>query len=396
MTDLSDRANKLKIRTDEESELFTELKEKNGSKQWEKQELDEDVLKLLTKYLTNIRIRDDALDYNNDNTYNTRKSCIITWARWCAGQGVDIWAPEWENMAEYVDSMYDSVSHPYLGSRVTTVVVFYLWASTRGYVAENPYDGYELDEHYNKPVYRNTPKQILVLRSRGEVEEEEVVAVSPETVRKIYNNAVAPKIQNELIIRLLWETGIRSSELCNIRIGADEDWDWEENELKDIDRKKRKIKIKTAKRKPDDTDIWRDVYYSEQLDYLLHRYIHGPRDSHRDSDSQYLFITDQKPQMRPSFVSRKVKESAYNAGVNEVLYTDAAEKRRHLITGHTLRHSYATFRANKTSMKLHILAQLMGHRKVDTTRKYISKDPDAEQQQSKDAFADLRAHLGYR
>jgi len=50
--------------------------------------------------------------------------------------------------------------------------------------------------------------------------------------------------------------------------------------------------------------------------------------------------------------------------------------------------SYASFRANHTDMKLHILADLMGHKKLDTTRKYISRSRKEEQKQSKAAFAD--------
>jgi len=44
-------------------------------------------------------------------------------------------------------------------------------------------------------------------------------------------------------------------------------------------------------------------------------------------------------------------------------------------------------------MKLHILANTMGHRKLDTTRKYISKDSKAARHQNEDAHRKLRQEL---
>lgn len=374
-------------------ELLQEFQELNGSHVWDKTTLSKAVRERIATWLSFLHVENDATGQNNTTTYNNRRSNIISWVLWCARNDKDALDPEREDILEHIDSIYNKLSDPSIGARVSTVCIHYLWTSNRSLIGSNPFDGFSVDE-YEHPIDPNTPTQITVLRSRGELDDQNVIAVSPQIVQKIWRNAPTPTLFSELCIRLMWETGIRCKELTTIEIGDKPDWS--KNELKHLDREQRRITIQTAKTSPKDANYWREVYYSPQLDRLLHTYITQARgESKYAADSPYLLVTSHAPQLRPSYVSRKVKQAAYNAGVNEALWTDAAGKHRHLITGHTLRHSFASYRANHTDMKLHILADLMGHRKLDTTRQYISRDDNAQRNQAADAHKKLRRTLGY-
>jgi integrase/recombinase XerD len=385
----------------DEFEVKKERTEEDDEYEWIGANVDKDVLKRIAKWLAFLHVVDPDAGRDNTSTYRNRKSNIISWAGWCAENEVDFFNPKKSDLWAHVDYIYGNLADTSISARTSSVCIHYLWASNRDHITENPFDGFELDE-YEKEIDANTPKQITVLRSRGDLKDENVIAIAPKAVKAIWNEADSLLV--ELAIQLMWETGIRAKELSTIEIGETEydkktgekiRPDWAENKLGHLDRKERRININTAKTKPKDDNHWRDVWYSEQLDRLLHKYITGVRtESKYHKDSPYLFVTSHAPQIRPSWISRKVKNAAYDADLNEKLYTDAAGKDRHLITGHTLRHSFASYRANKSEMKLHILADTMGHRKLGTTRRYISKDSGAARRQSEDVHRQLRRELG--
>lgn len=383
-----------------EFEAKKERTENDDEYEWIGANVDDDVLKRITTWLSFLHVVDEDAGQDNTDTYRNRKSNIISWASWCAKNDVDFFAPKESDLWAHVDDIYGTLAHTSISARTSSICIHYLWASNRDHISKNPFDGFSLDD-YELDIDANTPKQISVLISRGELKDENVIAIPPKAVKAIWQEADSLLV--ELGIRLMWETGLRAKELSTIEIGKTEyddetgeqlRPDWSENKLGHLDRKERHISIKTAKTTPKDDNHWRDVWYSDQLDRLLHEYITGVRtESKYHKESPYLFVTSKKPQIRPSWISRKVKEAAYDAGLNEPLYTDAAGKNRHLITGHTLRHSFASYRANHSDMKLHILANTMGHRKLDTTRKYISKDSKAARHQNEDVHRKLRQEL---
>ncbi|MCG1007777.1 tyrosine-type recombinase/integrase [Halorubrum lacusprofundi] len=356
---------------------------------------DDDDEDLLVEYLYFLHDVQEEVNKDNTGTYDNRKSNLTAWFRWCDETGRDVRDISEEDIITHLDDIHGRLSGPSIGARISSMHVFYLWATRRTELSgidEDPMEGFDLDD-YDKDIHRNIPKQILVLRARGSLKDEKIIAIPPETVQKLIDNPGSPALRNRLVIKLMAVTGVRSSELCNIRVidenNKEDGPDWENNELGDIDLSENSIFITTAKTDASDSNHTREVYFDESLKYDLYKWIFDERASYQmHRDSPYLLRTSHKGQMRPSHTSRIVKQAAKNAGVNEVLYKDAADKNRWLITGHTLRHSYASFRANHTDMKLHILADLMGHKKLDTTRKYISRSRKEEQKQSKAAFAD--------
>lgn len=312
-----------------------------------------------------------------DQTLQTRESCAHSWLQWLEDNDLNAHTVENTAIYRYADHLLStSLSDSSIASRTDTVLVFHEWAASRGYIdGDNPFSGFELEEEY-KNINRSLPKQIRILRDRNaDTATNGKVAIPKRMVDKMLEHPGRPRLRNELILRLSYQTGVRTQELSNVRIEED------------INREERSIRINSLK-VPDDSDVARrTVYWQENTDILMWEWLDGGRRDaiyHGDEEDEgYLLRTRQSQQMRPSHISRIVKESAQRAGVNEVLYEDAAGKNRWLVTGHTLRHSFITYAANgdgvegDDGMPLHFLREIAGHHKLDTTMGYISSDDDA-------------------
>jgi len=123
-------------------------------------------------------------------------------------------------------------------------------------------------------------------------------AIPPETVQKLIDNPGSPALRNRLVIKMA-VTGVRSSELCNIRVidenNKEDGPDWENNELGDIDLSENSIFITTAKTDASDSNHTREVYFDESLKYDLYKWIFDERASYQmHRDSPYLLRTSHK------------------------------------------------------------------------------------------------------
>ncbi|MFC7046539.1 tyrosine-type recombinase/integrase [Halobacteriaceae archaeon GCM10025711] len=330
--------------------------------------------KLFTQYV-------EHMLHSPESTRQTRISCAHTWLQWLEDRGVIADKAEQEHMFHYVDGMLaNDLAHASIGSRVDTVVLMYEWGYRRGYFDENPYRGFELESEYSSEgINRGFPKQVRVLREK-DPEAEPIISISKEQVEKLIEHSGTPRARNQLCNRLLWQTGLRTSELASVLI-------------ENIDEEERSITVRSAKVPIDDEEHppYRTVYYQENLEYAMWEWLHGGAreslysgDEELDENKGHLLLTRQNSKMRPSHISRTVKESAIRAGINEVLYIDAAGKRRWMVTGHTIRHSFATFCANgdggtQEPMPLHTLKYLLSHRSMDTTLKYLWPDGNVRQ-----------------
>jgi integrase/recombinase XerD len=320
------------------------------------------------------------------NSVPSLQTGLMQWILWCQADdfpknAATVAEAEKSHLMRYVDSIKNDLAGVSIRSHVTAVSSFYRWAGDRDILDATPTDGFSLSEDFNA-IDDQTPEMTRQRREAG-VDGTAVIALKPETVQRIAEHPGSPRVRNELIIRLLWQTGVRSVELANVT-------------LDDIDTDKRSIDIRTAKTDPGDPNYQRTVYYDESLDYLLTEWMdYGERDSLPPAeDSEYLLLTRQSEQMRPSHISRIVKRAAKRVGddengVNHVVWTDAAGKKRWFITAHRLRHSYATYVANETDVPIHILSELLGHRKLDTTLKYVSTDDDVLRKNATEAVSSM-------
>lgn len=187
---------------------------------------------------------------------------------------------------------------------------------------------------------------------------EDVHYLTPEEKDRLVDNVPSPTLRNELVIRLLYQTGVRRGELTSIR-------------LSDIDRDEREIQIRAEK-----THGNRTVYYHPSLDSLFSLWIDGERNALLTADeSPYLLPTHQSEQIVGYTIERVVKRAARDAGIQEELYTDKNGSRKMKVTPHTLRHSCAV-QSLKNGIDVRTVQKLLGHAKIETTEQYldIAKD----------------------
>ena len=141
-------------------------------------------------------------------------------------------------------------------------------------------------------------------------------------------------LRDALILEMLYSSGVRVSELANMK-------------LKDIDFKDKKILVLGKGNKE------RYVYYGSKCDSLLKKYLDMDH-----MDSPYLFIGKRKDRLNEREIRLIVTESAKKAGINIH------------VTPHTLRHTYATHMLNEGA-DLKSVGDLLGHESLSTTQIYI-------------------------
>lgn len=139
--------------------------------------------------------------------------------------------------------------------------------------------------------------------------------------------------KEKLIIELLYHTGIRLSELLNIKI---HDVNFHSNQIKVLGKRNKE----------------RIVPFSMQLNETLNKYM-----AYRCSETEYLLVTEKGSKMYPKMVYRVVNE--YLGRV-----TTLSQK-----SPHVLRHSFATHLLNNGA-ELNAIKELLGHANLSATQVY--------------------------
>jgi integrase/recombinase XerD len=181
--------------------------------------------------------------------------------------------------------------------------------------------------------------------------------LSEEEVEKLKATVPDPKIRNELMIRLMLQTGMRAGELARLK-------------LDNVNQENHEIYIDESKSEA------RTVGYQPSLSMLMDQWIHG---GHRDvvdtDDSPYLFPTRQSQRIKINRINDVVKTAAEEAGIQEELYEDANGHTRYRITSHSLRHTFAIMALSPSvgerSLNIGYLRDVMGHEDISTTQEYL-------------------------
>lgn len=262
------------------------------------------------------------------------------------------------DLTAYFEYVRDEFAPNTQGGKYHGVEHFYDWMVRYGLREVNPVD--------------QLPREDFNIGDGGTIidGDEGYTAISREEVEEVIDHVPAPSTRNRLIAKLFWFTGVRAVELCRIRI-------------KDIDRDEGRISIRNAKKVSDRMNNRRDVWYpTNRVKWDMQDWLdNDDRDAlspHAD-ESDYLFLTHQSEKMRPSHVSRIIKEAGKNAGLNEVVAEDRRGRKRWKIRSHTLRHSFCSYHANVLETPLHHLKEVAGHLKYETTLRYVEEDTEARQ-----------------
>jgi integrase/recombinase XerD len=199
-----------------------------------------------------------------------------------------------------------------------------------------------------------TPQDSSTFKSRET--REDVEYLKPAEVDELARNT--ERLRDELMIRLLFQTGLRVTELCNIR-------------LNDVDREERKIDIRGKGRKN------RAVYYQPSLDLLMDVWLDERRPAvYYADESEYLFPTSHSENITRQTVEEVVREAADRAELQEVYGRNADGHELHTVTPHVLRHSFA-MAALDNGWDVYTLSQALGHADAETTTStYLHDDKE--------------------
>jgi integrase/recombinase XerD len=173
-----------------------------------------------------------------------------------------------------------------------------------------------------------------------------------------------PETRNQLVLRLLFETGVRNHELHHMKV-------------EHIDRDERSIQVQNRKTKDHgDDDSWRTVWWQPgPTDTLISTWIDHLRDTNYSArKSDRLFVTERSGNLAKRRISELVSQVADKAGIQEVLYTDPSGADRKRVTPHTLRHGHAVH-AVRQGIDIAFIQEHMGHNDISTTKTYLQFKP---------------------
>jgi integrase/recombinase XerD len=184
---------------------------------------------------------------------------------------------------------------------------------------------------------------------------EGVVYLEPSEVRELRAHVPDPKIRNELLVKVLVQTGIRCGELSDV-------------EIRHLDREEEHIQVTEEASK---TDTERKVPFDNLEPELSLWLDEGYRNHLCTSDSPYLFISRQSEQLSPSRISTIIREAAENAGMTETYAETVDGKERRRVSAHGLRATFIV-RCLEAGLPTPKVMELSGHENLETVEKYAN------------------------
>ncbi len=224
---------------------------------------------------------------------------------------------------------------------IVTLKGFFEWAAENGYIHMNPTRKIKLvDKQAAAPKWLERNEQNKLLRA---VEQE----------GNLFKQA-----RDKAIVLMMLAAGLRVEEVTNV-------------ELADVTVNSRSgsVVIRQGKR-----DKYREIPLNKDVREAIKEYL-GQRQSHKNSDSQFLFVSERSHKMTTRAIQHLIKEYGYRAKIEG-------------LTCHQLRHTFchSLILAGEGIEKV---AMLAGHKSIDTTRVYtIPGEKELQSAVEKISFAE--------
>lgn len=213
----------------------------------------------------------------------------------------------------------DGLTSRSVNRKLSTLKAYFRFLMKEGLISSNP---------VSKAVSLSIPSRLPAFASVSEMES------------ILYTHKVDEDFgirRDLLVIEILYNTGIRLSELINLR-------------LQDVDRGSMTIKV-TGKRNKQ-----RIIPVTNQLTSLIDEYL-KMREPLVKAGVREIIVTDQGKKAYPVFIYRKVKHYLTIAGVRGVK------------SPHLLRHTFATHMLNEGA-DLNAIKEILGHASLAATQVY--------------------------
>lgn len=243
---------------------------------------------------------------------------------------------------------------------------FHDWLVRMDYAESNAYEKWNADKGEVFGFSKTTEQAT-------QLEQGEKYAITQDEIRRMEENVGRNRVRDQLIIRLLWQTGIRRGEASGLLID-------------DLDRDAREITIREEVAKNDKKRV---VAYQRSLDGLLNEWLdHGDRDEMAaTADHERVFVGERGAPLSGDRINDIVIQAADEAGFNRKTYADANAPvdssgnkipNRWLISAHNIRHGFGSHMVNNTDAGLWEVSKAMGHSSVKVTERiYVEDDPRA-------------------
>lgn len=219
-----------------------------------------------------------------------------------------------------VDLVNNNISIRSVKRKISTLKSFYKYLLREGLISYNPVDKVLTPKADNKlPAFINKKHMDVLLDD-------------------IDFGIDYKGIRNKLIIEMFYNTGIRVSELINLKM----------NDVNIFELRLRVIGKRNKERIIPFTRVFKDS---------LQRYLNIRKDKFRSGSEDYLFLTEKSKKMYPKLVYRIV-----NRYLN--LITTIEKK-----SPHVLRHTFATHMLN-AGADLNAIKELLGHSNLAATEIY--------------------------
>jgi integrase/recombinase XerC len=214
----------------------------------------------------------------------------------------------------------DKVSERTINRKFSTLKTYFRFLVQQGKIKRNP-----MTKIYLPKISRRLPQF---------VDEEQMNLLLDENFFKKNFTGV----RDRLIIEILYQTGIRLSELINIK---DTDLDFSNRQVKILGKRKKE----------------RIVPLTDELIKLIRSYLHLRDLRFSNNDNNYLLLTDKGRKLYDKFVYRVVKK---------YLGTVTTQGKK---SPHVLRHTFATHMLNRGA-ELNAIKELLGHVNLSATQVY--------------------------
>lgn len=271
-----------------------------------------------------------------DSTANSFKDAFRKFTQFLHLEGINSWESfEVEHIHKYVEFLREENYRDLTIDIHTSKLAKFADDSGRNDIAEE-LRSYKFD------------KTTLIEEETGK----EVTYLTTEQYMKIVE--ACETTREELIIRCLWETGVRRSELAEMTRSR-------------IDREDQIFRVINKK-----ISGTRPVPYSSELKPVLSEWLDfGGREQYSTADeSDRLLISMHDSKVRGKWINDKVREIADRTEVSYSYSKDAKNNNQNFPTAHDFRRSYATHRAS-SGLNLKKLSRMLGHKQVETTAKYV-------------------------